>query len=230
MNTLTPETKHPSRFRPPLAAACLRGKGLEIGALHGPLPLPPYAHAVYVDRLPMQELRKHYPDLQNSPFYVDIVDDGETLLTFADSSQSFVIANHFLEHCEDPITTLQAFARVLQSGGMLYMAVPDKRFTFDHARPVTSLQHIIDDHAFGAERSREAHYDEWTKYVCQITDEHVCKKKSMELMKMSYSIHFHVWTEREFLEFLDYACSIVPLEKLWTLQDGNEILCILQKQ
>jgi predicted SAM-dependent methyltransferase len=179
--------------------------------------------------MPIAELRKHYPDLE-VPFFVDTIDDGETLQTFSDSSQDFIIANHFLEHCEDPIGTLQSFSRVLRPGGTLYMAVPDKRFTFDHTREVTALQHLIDDHLLGSERSREEHYEEWTRHICNINDDQACKTRCEQLMQMRYSIHFHVWTEKEFLEFLQHISKVTPLEIRWTLQDGNEILCILQKR
>ena len=34
------------------------------------------------------------------------MDDGERLATIADATQDFVIANHFLEHCQDPLGAL----------------------------------------------------------------------------------------------------------------------------
>ena len=61
----------------------------------------------------------------------------ESLATIPDGSQDFVIADHFIEHCQDPISALTIHFRVLKTGGILYMAVPDKRFTFDKDRPVT---------------------------------------------------------------------------------------------
>ena len=38
---------------------------------------------------------------------VDVVDDAQTLATFPDESVDFVIANHVLEHLEDPIGALE---------------------------------------------------------------------------------------------------------------------------
>src|SRR5262245_25377283 len=46
-----------------VAAAFLRGHGIEIGALHQPLMLPPGANVTYVDRMTTAELRGHYPEL-----------------------------------------------------------------------------------------------------------------------------------------------------------------------
>jgi hypothetical protein len=49
--------------REEIAAAYLRGEGLEVGALHLPLKLPAEARARYVDRMTVEELRRHYPEL-----------------------------------------------------------------------------------------------------------------------------------------------------------------------
>ena len=80
----------------------------------------------YVDRMPVDELRKHYPELAGYDLInVDIIDDGENLLLIADSLVDFVIANHMIEHCQNPIGTIKQHLRVLKPNGILYMAVPD---------------------------------------------------------------------------------------------------------
>ena len=102
-----------------LAAECLRGGGVEIGALHQPMPLPPGAGVTYVDRMTVEELRAHYPELAELELTpVDVVDDGERLATFEDESVDFVVANHFLEHCENPIGTIETHLRKLRPGGV----------------------------------------------------------------------------------------------------------------
>ena len=116
---------------------------MEVGALHQPLPVPDRAHVAYVDRLPLNELRRHYPELDGYDLVEpDILDDGESLGSLADGSQDFVIANHFIEHTQDPLGTIANHLRVLRPGGILYMAVPDKRFTFDRDRPPTTIDHL----------------------------------------------------------------------------------------
>ena len=87
-----------------IANRYLLGDGIEIGALHNPLPAPRSARIRYVDRLPVTELRAHYPELEQEPLVaVDILDDGERLATIADSTLDFVVANHFIEHTQDPV-------------------------------------------------------------------------------------------------------------------------------
>ena len=152
--------------RAELAAEFLRGAGVEIGALHQPMPVPGGAGVTYVDRMTVEDLRAHYPELAELPLTrVDVVDDGERLETFEDESVDFMVANHFLEHCEDPIGTIETHLRKLRPGGVLFYAVPDKRYTFDFRRPRTTLAHVIADYENGPDASRRDHYLEWERMV-----------------------------------------------------------------
>ena len=70
-----------------IAKRYLSGQGIEIGALHDPLPLPRSARVRYVDRLSVSELRAHYPELEQEPLVrVDIIHDGQRLTKIADAS------------------------------------------------------------------------------------------------------------------------------------------------
>jgi SAM-dependent methyltransferase len=154
----TPE-RPPQGMRELVAQLYISGDGLEIGALNGPLRLPTGARVRYVDRLSMADLREHYPGLDLVE--VDIIDDGERLTSVPKASQDFIIANHFLEHCEDPLRTLQTLASRIKLGGVLFMAVPDADLTFDRERQSTTFSHLIEDHDLGPAQSREQHYREW---------------------------------------------------------------------
>ncbi len=183
----------------------LAGHGLEIGALHLPLATPARAHVSYVDRMPVERLRSEYPELETWDLTpVDVIDNGELLSTVAEESQDFIVANHFLEHCEDPIRTIETHLGKLKPGGVLFYAVPDKRYTFDHRRPLTPLEHMVEDHEQGPERSRREHYYEWTRLVIVEggETEEETTARSEELEEAGYSIHFHVWTQAEFLKLI----------------------------
>jgi predicted SAM-dependent methyltransferase len=185
-----------------IAKRYLSGEGIEIGALHNPLPVPRSARVRYVDRLPVSELRAQYPELEQEPLVqVDILDDGERLAMIADSSIDFVIANHFLEHTQDPVGTLLNAFRVLRPEGILYLAVPDKRHTFDRDRAVTPLGHVLRDFEEGPEVSRRDHFEEWARLVERVSEDNVARRAE-ELMDQDYSIHYHVWTREAVLELL----------------------------
>jgi SAM-dependent methyltransferase len=223
--------KRRHRVRRRLAARHLRGRGLEIGALHMPLELPANASVRYVDRFGVPEARAHYPELSDYELVrPDLIDDGERLASVADMSVDFVIANHMIEHCEDPIGTLANHVRVLRSGGSLYMAVPDCRMTFDRDRAVTPLAHIVRDHQDGPARSRRIHYEEWARLVEKVAPGEV-QPRAAELEGQRYSIHFHVWTPAAFLELLVYCRTVprLPLEIDALQPNGQEFIAILRR-
>lgn len=202
---LSPNLWRFRRTRRRLAREYLHGEGIEIGALHMPLPLPPGVRVRYVDRLDLEGLRRHYPELAGLRLVEpDLVDDGERLARIPDSSQDFVIANHLIEHCQDPLGTLGHLLRVLRPGGMIYLAVPDKRHTIDSARPVTPLAHVERDRDEGPDWSRLDHYEEWERLVGGRSGQDAARRAG-ELAERDYSIHFHVWTPEAFVELLEHA-------------------------
>jgi len=188
-----------------LANRYLSGSGLEVGALHRPLRVPRKANVRYVDRMGTAVLRREYPELAAEPLVeVDVIDDGETLATQADGSADFIIANHFIEHTQDPIGTIANHLRVLRPGGVLYMAVPDRRHTFDVDRAGTPLEHVIRDRREGPSWSRPIHQEEWARLVEKVPAGEV-ERRVAQLEESDYSIHFHAWTLDEFAELLRHA-------------------------
>jgi len=186
-----------------IADRYLRGVGLEIGALQDPMPLPKGVKARYVDIAGTEELRQMYPAKTRRWLVdVDIVDDGEQLATVADNSQDFVASNHFFEHCEDPIGTLRNMLRVVKPGGVVYLSVPDKRLMFDRDRPSTTLDHVVRDHEDGPERSRHQHYEEVVRLGIKVEGETAVLTKVAELEAEHFRIHFHCWSQTDFLELL----------------------------
>ena len=53
-----------------------------------------------------------------------------------------VIASHVIEHLADPITWLQQIHAVVPNGD-LFLAVPDRRYTFDYLRPDSTVAHLL---------------------------------------------------------------------------------------
>lgn len=192
-------------LRKNIAERYLKGSGIEIGALHEPLEIPSHARVRYVDRMPVDKLRKLYPELSNYKLVEpDIIDDGEILQSIPDSSVDFVIANHMIEHCENPIGTIENHLRVLKQDGILYMAVPDKRCIFDRNRPVTSLEHLIRDYKEGPQWSMYSHFEEYGRLVNKIPEDEVAAH-AQDLINVNYSIHFHVWTDTAFWQLILYC-------------------------
>jgi SAM-dependent methyltransferase len=215
-----------------LSVRFISGNGIEIGALHEPLGVSGRARVRYVDRMSVADLRTHYPELSNQPLVpVDILDDGEKLSSIGDDSVDFVIANHMLEHCEDTLTALSTFLRVVRAGGVVYLAIPDKRYTFDVSREVTSIAHVLRDQLDGPQGSREEHYLDWVRNVNHKPETQV-RAECDVLMKMRYSIHFHVWTLSGFAGLLRYCQRQLRMPfKLELLKPNQfEVIAILRKR
>lgn len=226
-----PEGETDPLDRAAIARRYLAGRGIEIGALHNPLPVPPGVAVQYVDRFSLADLKRHYPELANGNVVdPDIVDDGETLGKIADASQEFVIANHFLEHCENPLLALRNMIRVLRSGGVLFLAVPDMRHTFDRNRPVTPLEHLIRDYEQGPEWSRQPAYEQWATLVDNLGPADAPRQVA-HYMSIGYSIHFHAWTQHEIVEMLNHLRAHISAPWDWELllKNHDEVICILRR-
>ena len=92
------------------------------------------------------------------------MDDGESLDSFADGSQDFVVANHFIEHTQDPIGALGATSACSARRHPL-CGDPRQARTFDAKRPVTTIEHLERDHREGPAWSRAGHFLEWAELV-----------------------------------------------------------------
>jgi predicted SAM-dependent methyltransferase len=213
--------------------AFLKGTGIEIGALHMPLPLPADTTVRYVDYLSVENLRKQYPELRDLPLVdVAIVDNGEQLTKVKNGSVDFIVANHFLEHCQDPIGTLITFCKKLRSEGVVYMCIPNKEYTFDMDRPVTTYDHLLQEHK--KYPSKEL-YLEHCREIAQHTEKLETKAEIDQcvrcLVQTKYSIHYHVWTQAALSEFFyrvaaDFSLNIT-VEAM--IKNQHEIICILRK-
>jgi len=215
-----------------LAGRYLHGDGLEVGALHLPLGLPRGARARYVDRMGVEDLRAHYPELDEYELVTpDFIDDGEELASVPTESMDFVVVNHLIEHTQDPIGALLAQARVLREGGVLYLAAPDRRRTkFDRSRPETPLEHLLRDHEEGPEWSRAQHYEEWSRLAIEVPAEEVAEHAA-RLEAEDYSIHFHTFTLTSFLALLLRSREAygLPLEVVATETNNHEFIVIARR-
>ncbi len=210
-----------------LARKYLRGDGIEVGALHAPLWVPRCARVRYVDCADGETLRAIHCDVPTVT-EPDLVGNLETLDCIADASVDFVIASHVLEHVENPLRALLTMSRVLRSGGIAYLALPDKRFTFDVARQITPLWHIVRDFDEGPAWSRHKHYVDWAMNVEHAAD---VEAHAEQNERTAHNIHFHVWDFLAMKEMFDHASAapLIGLAIVRAQQNGAEALWILRK-
>jgi len=218
----------------------ITGSGIEIGALHSPLNISglPVTSIRFVDRLPKEELKKQYPELSNYELVqVDIIDNGEVLDKIENGSLDFIIANHLIEHARNPMGTIGNWLSKLRSGGIVFMAVPDKHHTFDIDREVTPLQHLVADYCSDIKERLvhdRQHFIEWVALVNK-TPANDIESRVNYLIEIDYSIHFHTFTLQSFLEMLNYLKQERKLPFVIkacadTIHGSNEFLVVLMRE
>jgi SAM-dependent methyltransferase len=197
-----------------VARKWLTGKGIEIGAFTTPIPgIRPY----YVDR---------FRRFANVDCHADVFADGAQL-PFRTGSLDYVATSHVLEHTANPIAALCEWRRVLRVGGILYVVVPDKRYTWDHRRATTSWQHMLEDYRRRTTDCDETHVDEfldnvdWPTYSPQTKPEEVDAERTRRkngyrsniARRAIINIHFHVFDPENTVTLFENL-SANPLTRL----------------
>jgi predicted SAM-dependent methyltransferase len=204
--------------REDLARRYLFGEGIEIGPMAMPTRLPPGVTVRYVDRLDrdgLLEVEGPFMHPEHNPALIpeiDVVDEADRLANFADDSVDFIIANHVLEHLEDPIEGLEQMLRITRPGGVLLLTLPHARHTFDDRRPRTTVEHVVRDHEEGPQVSRRDHYEEWARFLEDWPGEDEVQRRIEEFAAEDARHHFHVWELEGFLQLLvtvELPCEIV---------------------
>jgi predicted SAM-dependent methyltransferase len=126
------------------------GKGLELGPLSRPIVRAEEGDIRYIDHASTEELRKKYivNDGHNVDDFVEIsyVWNGGRLRDVINDGTIFdyALASHVIEHVPDVVGWLDNILSVLKDGGILGLAIPDKRYTFDRYRKPTSAAIFVD--------------------------------------------------------------------------------------
>lgn len=123
---------------------------LEIGPFGNPLVRGP--HVKYFDVLSTAELRQRAPQHGLNPDKCPEVDFVSANGDFAAVSGTFdcVVSSHVIEHQPDVVRHLNDVAAVLEPGGLYFLAVPDKRYCFDHFIAESNLAELIAAHVAGS--------------------------------------------------------------------------------
>lgn len=76
------------------------------------------------------------------------------------NSYQFLISTNCLEHVANPLKALEEWLRVVEPNGLLVLILPKKESNFDHRRPVTSFEHLLDDYKNQTEEGDLTHLEE----------------------------------------------------------------------
>jgi SAM-dependent methyltransferase len=219
-----------------LAASQLTGSGIEFGAGDNPFPIPLRCHVSYADRLSRDAFALQYhPGEQIDAVTPEFLTNLCEMEGVAQESLDFVIACHVLEHTPNPLLAFRIAYSRLKPGGQFVLVVPDKRYTFDKERILTTLDHLILDYTSPSpERNRE-HLEEWYTKPFPVPPGQLDTMIATAL-NTNADIHYHTWTYESFIEMVDYVCDkVAPWTSVWShpplrdTEEGIEFYFVLTK-
>ena len=125
--------------------------GLEIGPLDRPLVRrDPGINIAYLDFQTTDQLRARFADdpgvCITDLCEIDFATGRRQASEVVDRTFDYILASHVFEHVPDPIAWLQDLSSLLNAGGIISLAIPDRRFTFDILRPATSIGEVLEAH------------------------------------------------------------------------------------
>jgi hypothetical protein len=195
---------------------------VEVGALDDPTFPPAEYNVRFIDYATKEQLLEkhkenprytserlvdvHYP--VSSPDYAAQIDERFDL----------AIANHVIEHIPDTVRWINSLGDILNDRGYVFLAVPDRRYTFDFLRPETTIADVLRAYHGEAKKSdmiqifeHMYHWrpikaaDAWSGRIPELIKQPRQNiREALETAKRqsrtSYvSVHCHVYTYQSFL-------------------------------
>lgn len=184
------------------------GKGIEIGAWLNPLP---NIEPIYVDL---------FEEFAGQKCNVDILSEP-TDLPFENGQLDYVASSHVIEHIVNPIRALVEWTRITRHNGILYLVIPDRKFTWERNRPVVQADHLLDDYNRKTTQSDGTHIDEfldtlvWEEFSPDDSSE-AAREAFRERLHhaiehdLDINIHFHAFESDTFSDIVDVVNRVLP--------------------
>ncbi|WFP51676.1 methyltransferase domain-containing protein [Methylomonas sp. EFPC3] len=159
--------------------------------------------------------------------------EATNLTKIASNSYAFLLSSHMLEHSANPILALSEWIRILKQDGLLVILLPHKDGTFDHRRPVTTMEHLISDFINNTGEDDLTHMPEILALHDLELDKQAgdmdCFKARSERNFENRCFHHHVFDTRLAVKLIDYMQlkiraveAIEPLHILVVAQKTNQ--------
>jgi hypothetical protein len=137
------------------------------------------------------------------------ITEATDLRAIPDSKYDFALSCHSLEHVANPIIALKEWNRISKKGAMFVLILPDKRYTFDHNRPYTSFDHLLDDYKKGIDEHDITHFEEIVTLHDRSRDPGMNTSLEVaEILKANYTnrmAHHHVFSQDLVKQMLEYC-------------------------
>jgi SAM-dependent methyltransferase len=198
--------RHNLRTKPIMPGLLKRyciGKGAEIGA--GKTPYCDPARTTFVDK---------FKDNKDATIGADIIADASAI-PVDDGAFNYVFSAHVLEHMQNTILVLNEWVRILKPGGIMFTMLPHAERTIDKFRPITTLQHHLEDFERLTDEPDRTHFEDmkdgWTKLggdpeegARAFRAEWGADPWDWDFRIANGILHHHVWTQNEIVRLYQH--------------------------
>jgi len=99
----------------------------------------------------------------NGRFGHQFIAEGAELPMIKNEKYDFVLSCNNLEHIANPIKAILEWKRILKARGIIFLVLPKKESNFDHQRPFTQMEHLIEDYENAITEDDVTHIEEILK-------------------------------------------------------------------
>lgn len=235
----------------------LDAPGIEIGPLDRPIIPRSGTSVLYADHVSREGLAAKYADHGNVDKtaipHIDVVLSEITLRdALGLGSMHYVLASHVIEHIPNPIAWLQELHDVLVDGGIVSLAIPDRRQCFDALRRESTAAEWIEAYLLVRDRPSPSRiFDAFSQEVTYNGEISWAQPVALNDLKLSrgplhayetarrilesgeyFDVHCWVFTPESFLNLMRTVTSTGLLRlklKDVTATAGNEFFVKLQR-
>lgn len=236
-------------------------EGLEIGPLCWPIVTKGESNGqiYYVDYSKAEYLREKYKNNKtvniNEIVETDYLWGEKTLPEIVDGRLfDYVIASHVIEHVPNMLGWLREISEVLKDDGTLSLAIPDKRYTFDIKKELTSMGELIEAYLLNRRRPTPKSIFDHKSLSCKVDMvlawnggiqldklEHSGSLKAAQLSAQQYlatdeyqDVHVNILTPSSFLDLIEASCQIGLFDYIFsafhdTFYNSHEFLVSLKR-
>ncbi len=217
-------------------------RGIEYGALANPIVKKSQNNVIYVDYTSTKELVEKSntdPNVKESDIVgVDVnLSEPESAKALQDRGPfDYIVASHVFEHLPNSLAWLEEASSLLREGGIISLAIPDKRYTFDFFRRLSEPSDWLTTYIDSSERPTTAqlldHYlnvrvvdtltawnEEPTLLKCPRHHNDWVALDLARIGQLTYTdCHCFVYTDSSFVAILHYIQSMKLLLNLEVLK------------
>lgn len=147
---------------------------------------------------------KYYKNKTGKQFITEATD----LKGIKSDGYDFLLSSNCLEHVANPLKAMKEWVRVVKNDGYLLLVLPKKESNFDHKRPVTAFEHILEDYKNSMSEHDLTHLDEILE-LHDLTRDHAAGSheqfKARSLNNFSNrGLHHHVFDQLLIKKMFEY--------------------------